>query len=57
MLAVNFDARARQARQPDVVIGQYGEDGKNTNGAEMLKCLMHNGMRTLNGRVLKPEAQ
>ena len=34
-----FNARVRKADQPDDIIGQYGEEKRNTNGLEMLKFL------------------
>ena len=40
--------RVRKAGQPDDIIGQYGEEKKNTNGVEMLKFLENNKMKTLN---------
>ena len=57
MLVRDFNARVGKAGQPDDIMGQYGEDKKNTNGVEMLKFLENNEMKTLNDRARKPEAQ
>ena len=46
-----------EADQPDDIIGQYGEEKRNTNGVEMLKFLENSEMKTLNDRARKPEAQ
>ena len=42
MLVRDFNARVRKAGQPDDIIGQYGEEKRNTNGIEMLKFLGNN---------------
>jgi len=57
MLVGDFNARVGKANQPNDIIGQYGEEKRNTNGVEMLKFLGNNELRTLNDRVQKPEAQ
>ena len=56
MLVGDFNARLGTADQPDDIIGQYGEEKRNTNGVEMLKFL-GNELRTLDDIVQKPEAQ
>ena len=47
----DFNARVGTADQPNDIIGQYGEEKRNTNGLEMLKFLENNEMKTLNNRA------
>ena len=57
MLVGDFNARVGKVDQPDDIIGQYGEEKRNTHGVEMLKFLGNNEIRTLNDRAQKPEVQ
>lgn len=53
VLVGDFNSRIGKASNPNENIGQYGEVTKNKNGAEMLKFLQNNEMKTLNDRVKK----
>ena len=53
VLVGDFNPRIGKASNPNENIGQYGEETKNKNGAEMMEFLMSNEMKTLNDRVKK----
>ena len=53
VLVGDFNSRIGKASNPNENIGRYGEVTKNKNGAEMLKFLQNNEMKTLNDRVKK----
>ena len=53
VLVGDFNARVGTADQPADIIGQYGEEKRNTNGVEMLKFLGNTELRTLNDKSTK----
>ena len=53
----DFHARVGKSGQAGDIIGQCGEDRKNTNEVEMLNFLENSEMKTPKDRAQSPEAQ